>query len=146
MTRLTRFENKRSRAFIFTVDALFALALVSTLVMLFAFVYLPPARNEKFFELEQLGFDSLAVEHNETNPISMTGKFNALTGFNRFSSAEAAERSGASTIARARFYHYPPLCGCTPPSCGIDFDDPCLSESDLNAGFDANYSEVWVTP
>ena len=146
MTPLKRFANKRSRAFIFTIDALFALALVSTLVTLFAFAYLPPARNEKFFELEQLGFDSLALEYNETNSVQLSNaEFFALTRFQRFGNASDAENAGANTIARARFYHYPSLCNCEAFPCITSRDDGNLSASDLGSS-NENYSEVWVTP
>ncbi|MEM0475340.1 MAG: hypothetical protein QW343_00930 [Candidatus Norongarragalinales archaeon] len=134
------------RAFIFTIDAVLALALASSLLVLCAFVFLTPARNEKFFELEQLGFDSLALEHNETSPLVLSDEnFFVLTGLRRFRSASEVEAAGVALVAHARFYHYPRLCGC-PPRCVVPRSDYCLNSSDAALGvFGANYSEVWVT-
>ncbi len=141
--RSTRIPRSR-RAFIFTIDAIMSLALVSTLFVLLAFVSLPSPSNEKYFELEQLGFDSLRASHNESVPVAVSdADFRALTGLRRFSSY-AAVPAGAAPVARARFYDYSALCGCASFPCSVSNNSACLSGQDLTAS--AGYSDVWVTP
>jgi hypothetical protein len=136
----------RRRAFVFTVDALLALALVSSLFIVFALTAPQPSRAQKYFELEQLGFDSLALQHDDYAPQAVSGAdFEKLTGLHRFDSPP----KDAAVAVRARYYHYPALCGCAPPltSCTVSRSDYCLNSSDAGLGvYGGNHSEVWVTP
>ena len=131
------------RGFIFTIDALLGVAMVIVLITMIAF-YSPPAGvNGKYFELEQLGYDSLSASF-ESGVTLTDENFTALTGLRRFDNASAAQAGGGALIARARYYNYPALCGCASFPCSKSAGEPCLSSQDLVAG--ADYSEVWVTP
>jgi hypothetical protein len=144
-------EAKRGkrRAFVFTFDALLALALVTALVSvgaLASFAHQP--RNEKLFELEQLGFDSLALKH---GGFALTdGEFAKLSGgFQAYHSIGDASTASAHAVARARYYEYLRLCECASFPCGVSQSAECLSSPDLvlpRAAGAFNYSEVWVTP
>jgi len=132
------------KGFVFTIDALFAVALVTSLFALFFLAGIQPPSGEKLFELEQLGFDSLALESEKAVLVS-NENFTALTGLSR--SGDANAFSSAAIVAHARYYRYPALCGCASSSCVVAPGDACLASSDLLLGvYGANYSEVWVSP
>ncbi len=145
----------RRKAFIFTIDALFALALVTALVALTAFVAFTPPRNQKLFELEQLGFDSLALEQSVAGGAALVPggvsdvDFARLTGLQRFHALSDVSSDSAAVVARACFYVYPPLCECVDfASCVVSASEECLVVQDLGLPHapPENYSEVWVTP
>lgn len=119
------------KAFIFTLDALFALSLM-VLATTAVFVYAQQSTSDsRLAQLNQLGRDYL--ELNEIGVGTSADRFAELTGLN----VTQAQPSGEAV--RAALYSYPALCG---GRASVPAGDPCLSQ-DLTAGYFVP-KQAWV--
>jgi len=129
------------KAFLFTIDALLSLLVVSA--GLAAFAFLQGSGGADANPLEALGRSYLEQKYFAADAGLTTVQFNQLTGF----SASESPPAGA-VVARSSLWLYPHVlagCNCTGAECGLasGANDSCFAGQENT---NASLKEVWVKP
>ncbi len=140
-------KSVRSKAFLFTIDAILALGLITIVAYSLIALNIQPLYDEKIFALEKLGRDysNLATDGLTIAPALLDGK-TVYTA--------KPQASNAQVIVRSVLFKYPKLCKCDATNkcitTPIAFDDDCWSSQDLTLfPTDPEYKykhEAWVVP
>ncbi len=138
-------KSVRSKGFLFTIDAILALGLITIVAYSLIALNIQPLYDEKIFALEKLGRDysNLTTEGITLNPNLLDGKTISLT-----------KPSGEAPVMHSVLFKYPKLCQCDATNkciiTPIAHNDDCWSSQDITlfpADPDYEYKhEAWIVP
>lgn len=119
------------KGIVFSIDALFALIILSTLLVSFFVFSEHPVLDQKISSLATLGRDYLTLKYRQGIAIDEAG-FAQKTGLS-ISEARASDFLERQFVARVTLLQYPTACGCTSFPCILDSSSVCLlAQEDLS--------------
>lgn len=128
--------QSNKKGLLFTLDALFAIAVISIAAYSFIAFSQQQWGLEKIFGLQQLGRDYLKLQ---CEGLINENEFQGLTGLSISTTPNAFQN--ARLVAHASVFDYPPVCG---GQSEVNATDPCLTTQEIeNNSF---YYEAWLTP
>ncbi len=139
----------KSKGYIFTIDALFSMVLITTVAYAFTMFAMLPEQNARITQLQALARDGARIGAAGAD----TANLKALLGIGMTNSPSSA--NGATFIVRGSYFYYNQSCGST--DCSSNCSIPkatasayiaasqygCLTNTTFESGT-KYFNETWV--
>ncbi len=134
----------RARGYVFTIDALFSMALIASVAYSFTVFAAQPGHSTKITNLQALAWDYARLN---SNGLIDAAQFNANTSLNVYGDISAIP-SGNRLVVRAAHYRYNGTCGAIDCAYNCTLSEAeaaeCLATQSINISGEGIYNESWI--